>query len=147
MSARLEPRRSLVTDGIYGLLNPIPFGCFVAAMIFDLIYSNSAVVLWNKAAAWLVVFGLLFAVVPRLLNLTRVWITARATSTRADKLDFWLNLVAVAAAIINAFVHSRDAYAVAPEGLWLSGCTVVLLSISHVIVATQRTAFGGFARE
>jgi uncharacterized membrane protein len=147
MSARLEFRRSIVSDSVYGLLNPIPFGCFVAAMIFDFIYSDSAVVQWNKSAAWLVVFGLLFAVVPRLLNLTRVWITARATSTRSDKLDFWLNLIAIVAAIINAFVHSRDAYAVVPEGLWLSVGTVVLLSISHVIAATQRTAFGGFARE
>lgn len=147
MSARLEPRRSIVSDAIYGLFNPIPFGCFVAALIFDLIYSHSAVVQWNKAAAWLIVFGLLFAVVPRLLNLARIWITSRATATGPDRIDFWLNCCAIIAAIINAFVHSRDAYAVVPAGVWLSVCTVTLLSISHILMAIRRTASAGVAHE
>ena len=121
MSLRPEPRRSIVAESIFGLLNPIPFGCFVAALIFDIIYSETAVMLWDKGAAWLVVFGLLFAVVPRLVNLTQVWVTSRRTATSTDKLDFWLNLFAIVLAIVNAFVHSRDAYAVVPAGLWLSG--------------------------
>lgn len=147
MSVRPEPRRSVLADGIYGLLNPIPFGCFVAAMLFDLIYTESAEILWTKGAAWLIVFGLLFAIVPRFINLARVWFTGRSTSTGAERLDFWLYLLAVVAAIINAFVHSRDAYGVAPTGFWLSLCTVVLISIGRVLLATQRTAFGGLARE
>jgi uncharacterized membrane protein len=146
MRVRSATRPSVLADGLYGLLNPIPFGCFVAAMIFDIIYFDNGVVLWNKAAAWLVVFGLLFAVVPRLLNLTRVWITARETSSWSDRLDFWLNLFAIIVALINAFVHSRDAYAVEPSGVWLSVCTVLLLSIGHVVVAIQRSAQGGYAR-
>ena len=72
MSPRPGPSRSIVAESIYGLLNPIPFGCFVAALIFDVIYSKTAVMLWDKGAAWLIVFGLLFAVVPRLVNLTQV---------------------------------------------------------------------------
>ena len=138
MNLRPEPRRSVVAESIYGLLNPIPFGCFVAALIFDIIYSATAEMLWAKGAAWLIVFGLLFAIVPRLVNLTQVWITSRRTSTRTDKLDFWLNLFAVVVAIVNAFVHSRDAYAVVPTGMWLSVCTVILLSIGNIIVAMER---------
>ena len=147
MSLRPEPRRSLVAEGIYGLLNPIPFGCFVAALIFDIIYSETAVMLWDKGAAWLIVFGLLFAVVPRLVNLMQVWITSRRTATRTDKLDFWLNLFAIVVAVVNAFVHSRDAYAVVPTGLWLSVCTVILLSIGNVVVAVERAARGGYVNE
>jgi uncharacterized membrane protein len=147
MSLRPEPRRSIVAESIYGLLNPIPFGCFVAALIFDIIYSETAVMLWDKAAAWLIVFGLLFAVVPRLVNLTQVWITSRRTATRTDKLDFWLNLLAIVVAIVNAFVHSRDAFAVVPTGLWLSACTVILLSIGNIIVALERAARGGYVNE
>jgi uncharacterized membrane protein len=147
MNVRPEPRRSIVAESIYGLLNPIPFGCFVAALIFDTLYSNSAVMLWDKGAAWLIVFGLLFAVVPRLVNLTQVWITSRRSATRADKLDFWLNFFAILVAIINAFVHSRDAYAVVPTGLWLSACTVILLSISLIVVAVERTTQGGYVHE
>jgi uncharacterized membrane protein len=147
MSLRPEPRRSVVAESIYGLLNPIPFGCFVAALIFDIIYSKTAVMLWDKGAAWLIVFGLLFAVVPRLVNLTQVWVTSRQTATRTDKLDFWLNLFAIVVAIVNAFVHSRDAYAVVPTSLMLSVCTVILLSIGNIVVAVKRAARGGHVNE
>ena len=41
MSPSTEPRRSIIAVSIYGLLNPIPFGCFVAALIFDIIYSKT----------------------------------------------------------------------------------------------------------
>jgi uncharacterized membrane protein len=147
MSLRPEPRRSIVAESIYGLLNPIPFGCFVAALIFDIIYCETAVMLWDKGAAWLIVFGLLFAVVPRLINLTQVWVTSRRAATGTDKLDFWLNLFAIVLAIVNAFVHSRDAYAVVPTGLWLSVCTVILLSIGNIVVAAERAGRGGYVNE
>ena len=147
MNLRSEPRRSIVAESIYGLLNPIPFGCFVGALIFDIIYSETAVMLWDKGAAWLIVFGLLFAVVPRLVNLTQVWVTSRHIATRTDRVDFWLNLVAIVVAIVNAFVHSRDAYAVVPAGLWLSVCTVILLSIGNIVIAVERASRGGYADE
>lgn len=138
MNGLPESRRSIVAESIYGLLNPIPFGCFVAALIFDILYSETAVMLWDKGAAWLIVFGLLFAVVPRLVNLTQVWVTSRRTATLTDKLEFWLSLVAIVVAIANAFVHSRDAYAVVPTGIWLSASTVLLLSIGNIAVAMER---------
>jgi uncharacterized membrane protein len=147
MSPRPEPRRSIVAESVYGLLNPIPFGCFVASLIFDIIYSETCVILWDKGAAWLVVFGLLFAVVPRLVNLTQVWITSRRTATRSDKVDFWLNVLAIVIATVNAFVHSRDAFAVVPTGLWLSVCTVVLLAIGNIVVAVERATRGGYVNE
>ena len=140
MSSRAAPRRSVVANAVYGLLNPIPFGCFVAALIFDILYSRTAELLWDKGAAWLITFGLLFAVIPRLVNLVQVWVTSRRTALRTDKLDFWLNLFAIVAAIVNAFVHSRDAYAVVPASVWLSACTVILLSVGHILIAVQHSA-------
>jgi uncharacterized membrane protein len=139
MNSRATPRRSVIAKAIYGLLNPIPFGFFVAALIFDLVYARSGVMLWGKSAAWLITFGLLFAVVPRLINLVQVWISSRRTAMRPDKLDFWLNLFAIAAAIVNAFVHSRDAYAIVPASVWLSACTVILLSVGHIVMAVQHS--------
>ena len=147
MNSPVTPHRSVVANAIYGLLNPMPFGFFVAAFVFDVIYADSANVLWGKGAAWLIVFGLLLAVIPRLINLAQVWVTSRGTATRSDKLDFWLNLLAIAAAIINAFVHSRDAYAMVPASVWLSAFTVVLLSIGHLVVAVQHSTSGNFVHE
>ena len=141
------PHRSVLANAVYGLLNPLPFGFFTAALIFDILYARTAVVLWNKGAAWLIVFGLLIAVIPRFVNLAQVWITSRHIARRADRLDFWLNLFAIVAAIFNAFVHSRDAYAVVPAGVWLSTCTVILLAIAHVVMAVQHSATGEHVHE
>nr|WP_244754410.1 DUF2231 domain-containing protein [Rhodanobacter sp. B2A1Ga4] len=129
------------------MLNPLPFGFFVAALIFDILYVRTAGVLWNKGAAWLIVFGLLLAVIPRFVNLAQVWITSRQIARSADKLDFWLNLFAIVAAIFNAFVHSRDAYAVVPTGVWLSVCTVILLAIAHLVMAVQHSAAKEYIHE
>lgn len=139
------PHRSVLANVVYGLLNPLPFGFFVAALIFDILYVRTAVTLWNKGAAWLIVFGLLLAVIPRFVNLAQVWITSRHIARSSDKLDFWLNLLAIVAAIFNAFVHSRDAYAVVPTGVWLSACTVILLSAGHVVMAVHHSAAKEFA--
>lgn len=140
MISQVAPRRSIVANAIYDLLNPIPFGFFVAALIFDIVYARTGVMLWGKGAAWLIAIGLLFAIVPRVINLLQVWITSRRTATRADQIDFWLNLLAIVAAIFNAFVHSRDAYGIVPASVWLSVCTVLLLSIGHVVIAVQHSA-------
>jgi len=140
VNSHVVPHRSTLADAVYGLLNPLPFGFFVAALIFDFIYVRTAGVLWNKGAAWLIVFGLLIAMIPRFINLAQVWISSRHIARRADKLDFWFNLFAIVAAIFNAFMHSRDAYAVVPAGVWLSACTVVLLSIGHIVMAVQHSA-------
>lgn len=56
------------------------------------------------------------------------------------KLHFWLNLIAIVLAIINAFVHSRDAYAVVPQGLVLSAIVVALLSLANILLAVGARA-------
>jgi uncharacterized membrane protein len=147
MKSLAIPRRSIMANALYGLFNPIPFGCFVAALIFDILYARTAVMLWDKGAAWLITFGLLFAVVPRLVNLVQVWITSRQTATRVDRLDFWLNLFAIVAAFFNALVHTRDAYAVVPAGVWLSLVTVALIAVAHVIVAARASDIREFVHE
>lgn len=146
MNATSSPRPSVVANTVYGLLNPLPFGFFVAALIFDVIYARTAEILWVDGAAWLNAFGLVLAIVPRMINLVQVWFTSRRYATWADKLCFWLYLVAVIAAIVNAFVHSRDAYAVVPEGVWLSAITVILLCIIQIVMAVYGTR-GGLVRE
>ena len=146
MNATSSPRPSVVANTVYGLLNPLPFGFFVAALIFDVIYARTAEILWVDGAAWLNAFGLVLAIVPRMINLVQVWFTSRRYATWADKLCFWLYLVAVIAAIVNAFVHSRDAYAVVPEGVWLSAITVILLCIVQIVMAVYG-ARGGLVRE
>lgn len=147
MNSPSAPHRSALANGIYGLLDPIPFGMFVAALIFDITYAKTAVMLWVQSASWLLAIGLLFAVIPRLINMVQVWITSRRFATRADRIDFWLNLLAIIAALFNALVHTRDAYSVVPAGVWLSLFTVILLSIAHLLIALQPATSGGYAHD
>ena len=132
-------RSSIVAAVLFDLFNPIAFGFFVGALIFDAVYTNTAVVMWFKASAWLITIGLFFAVIPRLINLVRVWFSSAQSSTASDKVAFFLYLFGLVAAIFNAFVHSRDAYAIIPEGLWLSILTVILLVAANILVTVQHS--------
>lgn len=123
---------------IFDLLDPLPFAFFVGALIFDIAYASSAEILWMKAAAWLIVMGLISAIIPRLINLARVWMpSVHNRGGKSGKLSFWLHLFGIVAAIVNAFVHSRDAYAVMPDGLWLSAATVILFVFGHIFLTLQ----------
>lgn len=137
MNAVQHRSRFSLTSAIFNLLDPIPFGFFVGVLIFDIIYANTANVFWMKNAAWLVTFGLLFAIIPQIINLAVVWFSKRRIRSRGQVINFWLNVVAIVAALINAFVHSRDAYAVIPDGIWLSILTVVAMGIGRMIVAGE----------
>lgn len=139
MTPDINKHSSITAAVLFDLLNPIPFGFFVAALIFDAVYADSADVLWIKSSAWLISIGLVFAVVPRFINLVRVWFPGARPSTARDKVAFFLYLFGVVAAIFNAFVHGRDAYATIPQGLWLSILTVGLLVVSNVLLTFQHS--------
>lgn len=136
-----QAHRGLGTT-LFSLLNPIPFGFFVGALIFDILYLNTAEVMWGKAAAWLITFGLLIAIIPRLINLFAVW-RRNGTATGLDRVDFLLNLVAIVLATWNAFVHSRDAFAVAVPGTILSALTVGLIAIGFILLSLQLPVLHG----
>jgi len=144
--ARSAPRYTFAS-ALFGLLDPIPFGFFVATLIFDIIYANTAVVLWVKAASWLVSIGLLFAIIPQLINLYAVWFSKYRVRMRGDIANFWLNVAGIVAAIINAFVHSRDAYAAMPDALWLSIVTVITLGIGRIILSGRNVTYKEFKNE
>jgi len=125
---------------VFDLLNPIPFGFFVGALIFDVVYTQSTNVMWFKSAAWLIAIGLVFAILPRFINLAQVWFGRARPAPFRVKAAFWLHLLAIVAAIVNAFVHSRDAYAIVPEGVLLSVLTVLLMAAGNVLITLQTSS-------
>ena len=138
MREPVYPEKSRLAAVIYNLLNPVPYGCFIAALIFDIIYIYSTDVMWGKSASWLILFGLLFAIIPRLINLFQVWVGAAWPQLSAVKIHFWLNLLAIVAAILNSFVHSRDAYAIAPQNVIWSAITVACLVVANITLTLGR---------
>lgn len=136
--------RSGILYTLYTLLNPIPFGFFVAGLIFDYVYSSTAEIFWARAASWVITLGLIFAIIPRLINLFYVWFRPVAEQRKADIAGFWLYGLGIIAAIFNAFIHSRDAYAIVPANVMLSLLTVVLIGIAYLCqsLALKNTLVG-----
>jgi uncharacterized membrane protein len=143
MTVETNASRFSVTSAVFNLLDPIPFGFFVGALIFDVIYAKTANVFWMKSAAWLVSIGLVFAILPQLINLGRVWFGKNRMRVRGAKANFWLNVIAIVAALVNAFVHSRDAYAVMPAAVWLSILTVLAMGLGRIMLSRETTQFQG----
>ena len=90
----------------------------------------------------MITFGLLLAILPRFINLAHVWIASKRDVPSAEKWAFWLYLLGIGAAVVNAFVHSRDAYAAIPEGVWLSALTVLLIVAAKVVLSVQQLSAG-----
>ncbi|MEJ1268024.1 DUF2231 domain-containing protein [Pantoea ananatis] len=129
--------RSAVAVTLYALLEPVPLGFFVAAWLFDIIYMKTFIILWSISASWLIAIGLVIAILPRIISLIYMF----RGSTAPEKTHFLLSLVAIILAIANAFIHSRDAYAVVPTAAILSTLVVILLLLANVQLALrQRTA-------
>lgn len=117
---------------LMNLFDPAAYGAFIAAFCFDVIYFMTQEIFWVKGASWLNFFGLLLAIIPRLINLYQVWISRSITRVNAARRSFWLNAVAIVVAVFNAFIHSRDAWGVMPAGLILSGVTVAFLVLAVI---------------
>jgi uncharacterized membrane protein len=116
---------------LHTLLVPIPIMCFAGTLVTDIAYAETANMQWANMSAWLLTVGLivaLFAVIAgfidflgdrRIRDLHAVWIHATG------------NAIALILAIVNVFIHSRDAYtSVVPIGLILSVLTVLILLVT-----------------
>ena len=116
---------------LYPLLAAVPSACFTGALVTDIAYWKSANMQWANFSAWLLAAGLLIAVFSILVGLIDFIMDRRV---RALDIAWWYaagNALAVILAIVNSFVHSRDAYtSVVPDGLILSATTVVVLMIT-----------------
>ena len=108
----------------------------MGALIFDILYKNTAEMLWAQAASSLVVLGLIIAIIPRLINLFYVWFRPIKSRRIIEIKGFFLYGFGIVSAIFNAFVHSRDAYAMVPANVTLSVITVItviLISLHYLL--------------
>jgi uncharacterized membrane protein len=102
---------------------------FAGALVTDLVYWQIPDVLWERFSIWLIVAGLVMA------GLTVVAYAIDLASGRQIDRPAWPRVVGyaltIALSLMNAFIHSRDAYtAVVPTGLTLSGLVIVVLLLT-----------------
>jgi uncharacterized membrane protein len=131
---RDNPRAIASVDGhpLHAMLAPFPTACFVGTFLTDVAYAATANMQWANFSAWLLAAGLLVSVFVALFGLVDVLGEPRILRLRAAWLHGVGNAVVLALAILDSFVHSRDAYtSVVPWGLTLSTLVVLLLPVAN----------------
>ena len=117
--------------GAFRFLLSFPIAGFCGALVTDIVYTQTANVLWVNFSAWLLAVGLASGVLAALVGVIDLATNRRLPGQRQAWPVALGGLVVLALAFLNNLVHSRDGWsAVMPEGLPLSALTVV------VIVAT-----------
>lgn len=100
----------------------------ITAFVTDCIYYRTALWQWANFSAWLITAGLIVTLLAVLLLLID-FATGRAG--RLDAGNFILVGAAASLSLVNAFVHSRDAWtSVVPQGILLSAASTLLLLIA-----------------
>jgi len=100
----------------------------IAAFGTDYIYYTTALWQWANFSAWLITAGLIVTLVAVILLLID-FATGRAS--RLNTGSFILVAAAALLSLVNAFVHSRDAWtSVVPQGILLSAVSTILLLIA-----------------
>ena len=100
----------------------------IAAFGTDYIYYTTALWQWANFSAWLITVGLIVMLLAALLLLID-FATGRAG--RLNTASFILVSAAALLSLVNAFVHSRDAWtSVVPQGILLSAVSTILLLIA-----------------
>jgi uncharacterized membrane protein len=97
----------------------------IATFVSDVLYWQTLLFQWNNVSEWLLAAGLVLAALAAIAFLIDL-------ALRRFRKVAWRCLagltVAALLSVLNAFVHSRDAYtAVVPEGIILSALVTVIL--------------------
>ena len=142
-----NPRSTVKRGGqpIHRILVPFPIACFTGALVTDIVYWQTADIMWETFSDWLITVGLImagFAIIAFVIDVLG--------GKRIRNLA-WSHAVGYALAVLlsllNAFVHSRDGYtAVVPTGLTLSGLVVVILLftswVGRALISRRRVGVG-----
>ena len=116
---------------IHPMLVPIPIVCFTGTLLCDIAYWRTADIMWGDFSDWLVTIGVLASVLTALAGIIDFLGERRIRALPQAWIHGLGNGLALLLAIINAFVHTRDAYSsVVPTGLILSFLVVLILAVT-----------------
>lgn len=149
--AEIVEERPVRRVGIAGhpysaLFLPVPIVCFTGALLTDIAYVNSDGNLqWLNFSCWLLLAGLLFALVAGILMLVDL---LRLPQLRTDLGWGSFGLLAATGVIefINSLIHARDGWtAVVPAGLILSAIGAIIVMSHGWLWHESRYGVGGRA--
>lgn len=116
------PRNAIYPLHAFLLAASVPL--FLGALLSDIAYAQSYQIQWSNFASWLIAGALVFA------GMALMWafIDLFRAGRRASKggVYFLLLLAAWVLGFVNALVHAKDAWAIMPASLVLSGVVALL---------------------
>jgi uncharacterized membrane protein len=116
---------------LHAILAPIPFVCFVATLVTDIVYWQTAAMLWADMSAWLLLAGLIVSLFAAPAGMIDFFGEPRIRQLRAAWIHGIGNITALILSIFNCLIHTRDAYtSVVPSGLILSALVVAILLVT-----------------
>jgi uncharacterized membrane protein len=114
------------------LLVPFPAVCFTGALLTDIAYWQTDEVMWERFSIWLLSAGLVMAAFAVIAGIFDLLFSRRIFRQRPAWVHVLGSIVVIALSVLNAMVHSRDAYtAVVPQGLILSAIVVLLMIFTN----------------
>ena len=109
-------------------LAAFPIALFTGALLTDVAYWRTAVMMWADFSAWLLALGMAMGVIAAVAGLVAWGMRGRLAGRRAGWPVAIGSLAVLIVAFVNNLVHSRDAWtSVVPEGIVLSAVTVLLI--------------------
>jgi uncharacterized membrane protein len=129
MIAIVGPRARRPLHPLHAILLAFPFPLFLGGLLGDLAYQSSYQMQWANFAAWLNAGGLLAGALVLLWALVNLFRRGTARKGRLA-LYFAVLLATCVLGLVNAFVHTKDAWAIMPEGLWWSAITTLLAFVA-----------------
>ena len=130
-AVRARSTAEIAGHPIHPMLVPIPIACFTGALLTDIAYVVSAEIMWADFSAWLLIVGVVFGVLAAIAGLTD-FLGSRLVRAQTPAWPHLIgNAVALILAIVNAAIHTRDAWtSVWPTGLILSAITGLILPVT-----------------
>ena len=129
MATQIRPVAS-ATHPLHVLLGAYPIACFSGAFLTDIVYMNTAVMMWANFSIWLITAGLVMGVAAAVVGIVEALVSRKRAVLRPGWVHSIGNALVLLLSLWNAFVHSRDAYtSVVPTGIILSGVVTVLVLV------------------
>lgn len=123
---------------LHVILSAYPIACFTCAFLTDWAYAATYEMQWANFSAWLIAFGLVMGVLTGIAGIVDFVSSRRMRRPRAGWWHGLGNGLVMLLALLNAFVHSRDAYtSVVPWGILLSAVTAVLVIVTSWLGTRQ----------
>jgi uncharacterized membrane protein len=127
----LDSKLPILRAPLYAMMLPFGAACFIGTFITDIVYAYTAQMMWADFSAWFVTIGVILGFITLIIGLVE-FLTARLMWERARPWPYVLsNILALALATVNMFVHTRDAWtSVIPWGLTLSTLVIFILALT-----------------